>query len=213
MARGELSAGLRHAATAPAGLSGTGPPDLKPRAPITGRLRIFCINAGLSFASFPLWPWPGHAMPSITPGIRTTMTHYLPLYFPEADRYYTDSRAQWFTRLLHRFPCPAAITRYSREAFEQEAWTIVGRKVNKHGFLQDLYDTASQSAPAVRSPPGWHRAVDAPSCGTDAREYVSAKICPVYQERSAEPGSQAQGPLRRRCQSGARRAWVNQDGN
>ena len=73
------------------------------------------------------------------------MTHYLPLYFPEADRYYTNSRAQWFTRLLHRFPCPAAITRYSPEAFAQEAWTVVGRKVNKHGFLQDLYGTASQS--------------------------------------------------------------------
>jgi transposase len=73
------------------------------------------------------------------------MTHYLPLYFPEADRYYTNSRAQWFTHLLHRFPCPAAITRYSREAFEQEAWTIVGRKVNKRGFLHDLYLTASQS--------------------------------------------------------------------
>ncbi len=73
------------------------------------------------------------------------MTHYLPLYFPEADRYYTNSRAQWFTRLLHRFPCPAAITYYSRERFEQEAWTIVGRKVNKRGFLHDLYLTASQS--------------------------------------------------------------------
>lgn len=73
------------------------------------------------------------------------MTHYLPLYFPEADRSYTNSHAQWFTRLLHRFPCPAAITRYSPEAFEQEAWAIVGRKVNKHRFLHDLYVTASQS--------------------------------------------------------------------
>ncbi|MDE3051661.1 MAG: IS110 family transposase, partial [Nitrospirota bacterium] len=73
----------------------------------------------------------------------SSMTHYLPLHFPEADRYYTISRAQWFTRLLHRFPCPAAITRYSREACEQEAWTIVGRKVNTHGFLHD--DTSSQS--------------------------------------------------------------------
>ncbi len=73
------------------------------------------------------------------------MTHYLPLYFPEADRYYTNSRAQWFTQLLHRFPCPAAITRYSPDVFAQEAWTVVGRKVNKHGFLQDLYVTASQS--------------------------------------------------------------------
>ncbi len=73
------------------------------------------------------------------------MTHYLPLYFPEADRYHTNSRAQWFTRLLHRFPCPAAITRYPHEVFEQEAWPIVGRKVNKHGFLCDLYVTASHS--------------------------------------------------------------------
>jgi transposase len=73
------------------------------------------------------------------------MNHYLPLYFPEAERYSTNSRAQWFTHLLHRFPCPAAITRYAREAFYQEAWSVVGRKVNKHGFLDDLYTTASQS--------------------------------------------------------------------
>ena len=73
------------------------------------------------------------------------MTHYLPLYFPEAERYYTNSRAQWFTQLLHRFPCPTAITRYSQDAFEQEAWTVVGRKVNTRGFLADLYATASQS--------------------------------------------------------------------
>jgi transposase len=73
------------------------------------------------------------------------MTHYLPLYFPEAERYDTNSRAQWFTHLLHRFPCPAAITRYSQEAFEQEAWTLVGRKVNKRGFLADLYTTARHS--------------------------------------------------------------------
>ncbi len=73
------------------------------------------------------------------------MTHYLPLYFPEAERYYTNSRAQWFTQLLHRFPCPAAITRYSPEAFAQKAWTVVGRKVNRRGFLADLYATASES--------------------------------------------------------------------
>lgn len=73
------------------------------------------------------------------------MTHYLPLYFPEAERYATNSRAQWFTQLLHRFPCPASITRYTREAFYEEAWSVVGRKVNKRGFLDDLYTTASQS--------------------------------------------------------------------
>jgi len=73
------------------------------------------------------------------------MTHYLPLYFPEAERYFTNSRAQWFTHLLHRFPCPAAITRYDRDAFYQEAGSVVGRKVNKRGFLDDLYTTANSS--------------------------------------------------------------------
>ena len=73
------------------------------------------------------------------------LTHYLPLYFPEAERYYTQSRAQWFSRLLHRFPCPAAITRYSKDAFYQEAWSVVGRKVNKRGFLDDVYTTAHGS--------------------------------------------------------------------
>lgn len=73
------------------------------------------------------------------------MPHYLPLYFPEAERYDTNSRAQWFTRLLHRFPCPAAITRYSREELTHEDWTVVGRKVNTRGVLDDLYTTAGES--------------------------------------------------------------------
>src|SRR5262249_44100558 len=73
------------------------------------------------------------------------LTHDLPLYFPEAERYYTQSRAKWFSRLLHRFPCPAAITRYSKDAFYQEAWSVVGRKVNKRSFLDDLYATAHES--------------------------------------------------------------------
>lgn len=73
------------------------------------------------------------------------MTHYLPLYFPEAERCYTNSRAQWFTQLLHRFPCPAAIIRYSQDEFVHGAWTVVGRKVKKRGFLADLYATASRS--------------------------------------------------------------------
>ncbi|ULA62076.1 MAG: hypothetical protein LZF60_420010 [Nitrospira sp.] len=56
------------------------------------------------------------------------------MYFPEAEGYYTNSRAQWLTQQLHRFLCPAATTCYSPDAFEQKAWTGVGRKVNKRGF-------------------------------------------------------------------------------
>ena len=56
-------------------------------------------------------------------------THYLPLYFPEVERF-TQTRAQWFTQLLHRFPCPTAITRYSQEAFEQEAGPWWAARIN-----------------------------------------------------------------------------------
>jgi hypothetical protein len=35
------------------------------------------------------------------------LTHHLPLYFPEAERYLHSSRAEWFTELLLFTPCPA----------------------------------------------------------------------------------------------------------
>lgn len=73
------------------------------------------------------------------------MNHYLPLYFPEVAKYYSQSRAAWFSRLLYHFPCPATITSYTLEKFQTVAGDIVGRKVNKQGFLIDLYRTAERS--------------------------------------------------------------------
>jgi transposase len=51
------------------------------------------------------------------------LTHHLPLYFPEAERYLHSSRAEWFTELLLFTPCPAAV----------------------HRWLGDFYDTACHS--------------------------------------------------------------------
>ena len=36
-------------------------------------------------------------------------THYLPLYFPEVDKFRHSSRSQWFFRFLHRFPTPGVV--------------------------------------------------------------------------------------------------------
>ena len=59
------------------------------------------------------------------------MTHYLPLYFPEADRYYTNSRAQWFTRLLHRFPCrPLSPATSVRPLSKKPGPSSGGRSIN-----------------------------------------------------------------------------------
>jgi transposase len=74
------------------------------------------------------------------------VTHHLPLYFPEAERYLHSSRAEWFTQLLLFTPCPAAVRRYSKAAFVAAAREQVsGRKVDKVRWLADFYDTASSS--------------------------------------------------------------------
>ncbi len=73
------------------------------------------------------------------------MTHYLPLYFPEVQKYYYTSRAQWFSSLLLRFPSPSSVLKYSREEFIEAARGVAGRKVNKAAWLTDFYETAASS--------------------------------------------------------------------
>jgi transposase len=86
------------------------------------------------------------------------LTHHLPLYFPEIDRFKGNSRSDWFFAFLERFPTPASITALSKEAFIEAAWSVVGRKVAKERLLGDIYETAGASiglplpidAPAIR---------------------------------------------------------------
>lgn len=72
-------------------------------------------------------------------------THYLPLYFPEIDRFRQNSRSEWFFAFLDRFPIPASIVSQSKQAFIEAAWEIVGRKVAKAQLLGDIYETARTS--------------------------------------------------------------------
>jgi len=72
-------------------------------------------------------------------------THYLPLYFPEVERFYNGSRSDWFFAFLERFPTPASITALSKEAFIDAAWEVVGKKVSKARLIGDIYETAKES--------------------------------------------------------------------
>jgi transposase len=72
-------------------------------------------------------------------------THYLPLYFPEIDRFRQNSRSEWFFAFLDRFPTPASIVALEKEPFIKAAWTVVGRKVSKARLLGDIYETARTS--------------------------------------------------------------------
>jgi transposase len=86
------------------------------------------------------------------------LTHYLPLYFPEIERFRGNSRSDWFFAFLDAFPTPANITALTKEEFVKEAWDVVGRKVSKTQILMDIYQTARTSiglplpldAPAIR---------------------------------------------------------------
>lgn len=73
------------------------------------------------------------------------LIHYLPLYFPEAERFHRSSLADWFQAFLERYPSPHMITVMSQEAFIADAWKIVGRKVSKERLLLDIYATAAGS--------------------------------------------------------------------
>lgn len=73
------------------------------------------------------------------------LTHNLPLYFPEAERFHRSSRTDWFLAFLDRYPSPHMISAMSREAFIKDAWQVVGRKVGKEQMLSDIYATAAAS--------------------------------------------------------------------
>lgn len=73
------------------------------------------------------------------------LTHYLPLYFPEADRFHRSSRSDWFFAFLEQYPSPHIISAMDKDAFIKAAWDVVGRKVGKERLLSDIYVTASSS--------------------------------------------------------------------
>lgn len=73
------------------------------------------------------------------------LTHYLPLYFPEIEHYFHTAQAAWLARFLLRFPTAASVRMLAFDAFQHEAWEIVGRKVNKQAWIRELYDVACVS--------------------------------------------------------------------
>ena len=62
------------------------------------------------------------------------LTHYLPLYFPEAERFHRSARTDWFLAFLEKYPSPHMISAMGRDAFIADAWDVVGRKVSKEAI-------------------------------------------------------------------------------
>jgi transposase len=73
------------------------------------------------------------------------LTHYLSLYWPEADRFHRSSRSDCFFAFLERYPSLHFISSMGQDAFIADAWEVVGRKVSKERLLADIYRTALSS--------------------------------------------------------------------
>jgi hypothetical protein len=73
------------------------------------------------------------------------LTHYLPICWPEFGRYWNSSRADWFVSFLLRFPTPGTVLELELEAFLEEAWPLIGRKVAKRAKLEEIYELAKDT--------------------------------------------------------------------
>jgi transposase len=72
-------------------------------------------------------------------------THYLPLYFPEAERFISTARAEWFLDVLYVAPCPSAVLKYSKKAFVKKFTAAGGKITVRQRLVAEYYETARES--------------------------------------------------------------------
>ena len=76
----------------------------------------------------------------------TLMTHFLPLYFPEAEQFIASSRSEWFLDVFHLAPCPSDVLAYTKAAFLKK--TVKGNEGHttvRRRLVGEYYETAKQS--------------------------------------------------------------------
>ncbi len=73
------------------------------------------------------------------------LNHYLPLYFPEMEKFLNSNRAYWFGNLLIEFPLPKMISKFSFKEFKEKAWSLIPSKARKDSLLVNIYEVASKS--------------------------------------------------------------------
>lgn len=84
--------------------------------------------------------------------LHAIVNHHLPLYFPEMHRYWQSTRMEWWLRFMLEFPTPAHVRQLSQEAFAEQAWELVGKKVHKAAKLAEIWEMAQQSAALPHEP-------------------------------------------------------------
>ena len=74
------------------------------------------------------------------------MTHYLPLYFPEAECFIASSRSEWFLDVFRFAPCPAAVLKYTKATFIKKTVKNAGHPTIRRKLVGEYYETAKNSA-------------------------------------------------------------------
>ena len=73
------------------------------------------------------------------------ITHYLTLYWPEIERFWSTQSNEWFIRLLLRFPTPRSVTAIAMPKFVAEVWELMGRRVHKREKIEEIHALAARS--------------------------------------------------------------------
>lgn len=73
------------------------------------------------------------------------LTHYLPMYFPEVQRYWISSSSGWLFRLLSEFPTAAHIASLDLETFVCGGFPLLGPKQAKRQILTQIHQLAQTS--------------------------------------------------------------------
>ncbi len=82
------------------------------------------------------------------------MTHYLPLYFPEAEPFIASSRSEWFLDVFLLAPIPADVLAFTKAAFlKKTVKSDEGHPTVRRRLVAEYYETAKQSV-GIPVPPG-----------------------------------------------------------
>ncbi len=83
------------------------------------------------------------------------MTHYFPLYFPEAERFASNPRTEWFLEVLHVAPCPAVVLGFTKKTFVKRFTAAGGHFTSRQRLVAEYYETAKESVGIPVSADSW----------------------------------------------------------
>ncbi len=80
-----------------------------------------------------------------TRAYHSLMTHYLPLYFPEAEPFLSNPRGEWFLEVMRIAPCPSTVLQYTKRTFVKRFTAAGGHFTSRQSLVASYYEIAKES--------------------------------------------------------------------